>query len=608
MISMTLAILLAQVSVAAATAPPTVDLGGLSECEDSLSVAIFNVPRYPHRGAPLRILIVSEEDLGQTTVIGHGPDGATRTFAAEPYGGPPFGWVVEVAKPELGEWRFALVNAGGVQSCQDVTVRRHAWGNNRLKIGEDSVWRPRIKWERDTENLYSLWIEALFVAPLDEDVSWNPLSKVIKDDRRNLLYGYMGLDEDKDGLGLAPDCADFPYYLRGYFAWKLGLPFTYRPCRRGNAKRAPTCGDLRSNDVLAEAATRTGSFQTFMKKVKGTVHSSSLRSLPRDEASDFYPVRLDRRGLRPGTIYADPYGHTMMVGRWYPQTEERAGVLMAIDAQPDGTIGRRVFWRGSFMFPKDDSLAGAGWKRFRPIRKTRDGIEALSNKEISASVDYGDFSVEQWEAGQEGFYEKMDRVINPKPMSPERALVAAIDALDQQLRRRVESVENGEGWKRDHAGKTMKMPKGGAIFITSGPWEDYSTPARDMRLLIAMDTVLNFPARVARYPARFVLVEGVTPAQAKAALEAQTAREANTRTFIYKRSDGTPWTLTLQDILSRSEAFEMSYNPNDCVERRWAAPEGSDERATCKTQAPKAQRKKMVSYRRWFERRERPVH
>jgi hypothetical protein len=50
----------------------------------------------------------------------------------------------------------------------------------------------------------------------------------------------------------------------------------------------------------------------------------------------------------------------------------------------------------------------------------------------------------------------------------------------------------------------------------------------------------------------------------------------------------------------------MAYNPNDCVELRWAAPEGSQEALTCKRHAPAAQRAKMVGDRSWFHERHWP--
>jgi hypothetical protein len=53
----------------------------------------------------------------------------------------------------------------------------------------------------------------------------------------------------------------------------------------------------------------------------------------------------------------------------------------------------------------------------------------------------------------------------------------------------------------------------------------------------------------------------------------------------------------------------MAYNPNDCVEVRWGAPENSEEASTCKRHSPEAQRAKMSSeYRTWFHERRWPTH
>ena len=59
-------------------------------------------------------------------------------------------------------------------------------------------------------------------------------------------------------------------------------------------------------------------------------------------------------------------------------------------------------------------------------------------------------------------------------------------------------------------------------------------------------------------------------------------------------------------LVERMEALEMAYNPNDCIEVRWGAPEGSAERATCKRAAPRSHRRKMKRYRPWFHERRRP--
>jgi hypothetical protein len=50
----------------------------------------------------------------------------------------------------------------------------------------------------------------------------------------------------------------------------------------------------------------------------------------------------------------------------------------------------------------------------------------------------------------------------------------------------------------------------------------------------------------------------------------------------------------------------MAYNPNDCPEIRWGAPEGSAERSACRRQAPPYQKKTMQDVRKWFAQRLHP--
>src|SRR5690606_12788527 len=87
----------------------------------------------------------------------------------------------------------------------------------------------------------SAWIEKLFDASLDAPPSWKALHEVLRDRSRNFLFDYLGLGEDEMGMVFHPDCADMPYFLRAYFAFKLGLPFGYSRCSRATATKAPTC-------------------------------------------------------------------------------------------------------------------------------------------------------------------------------------------------------------------------------------------------------------------------------------------------------------------------------------------------------------------------------
>ena len=123
------------------------------------------------------------------------------------------------------------------------------------------------------------------------------------------------------------------------------------------------------------------------------------------------------------------------------------------------------------------------------------------------------------------------------------------------------------------------MPDGAAIFETTGGWEDFSTPSRDLRLLIAIDVVRSFPERVARRPERYAAAPGKQPAEVRAELEAILATELSSRRVTYQRSDGSAQELSISDVVARAKQLEMAYNPNDCPETRWGAPPGSPEMA-----------------------------
>ena len=123
-----------------------------------------------------------------------------------------------------------------------------------------------------------------------------------------------------------------------------------------------------------------------------------------------------------------------------------------------------------------------------------------------------------------------------------------------------------------------------------------------------MDTVKNFPNRLKTRPQRFKLALGQTPESAFATLQALLKTESERRTFTYKKSDGTSFTLSMADVMNREKAFEMAYNPNDCIEVRWGAPEGSAERASCVRRAPDEHTERMRSYQVWFQKRVRPLN
>ena len=588
-------------------------------CEDAGDIALMPSPVVPWTGAPLRVIFTAEKPIeGEFSLIA--PDGSVAVKSSERQGGPPYFWYAEVASPAAGTWHARLTRDHASPDCasitRDIAVRAGRPPPPSAVTG--SLWPLHNTWNRGTENLYSAWIQKLFDAPLDAPPEWKALHEVLRDRSRNMLFNAMGLGEDEMGTIMHPDCADMPYYLRAYFAFKMGLPFGYSQCTRGGGGGAPKCftwfniQKLDPARPIGAGKNSTGkksglaaSFAQYIPIVGDAVHSGSGRTAANDDNTDYYPVKLSQDTLRPGTIYADPYGHVLMFTKRIAQTADAAGVFLAADAQPDGTVAIKRFWRGNFLYATNPALGGPGFKRFRPIMRENGGLRRLTNAEIAKNPQYADFSLEPSKLTVEGFYDRMDDVMSPTPLDPVRAMKDAITSLDEQVKVRVTSVENGR--KYQIAGKSeAPMPDGPAIFETTGAWEDFSTPSRDLRLLIAIDVVRGFPDRVARLPGRYAMPKDKSVAEVKADLQSVLASELAAHKFSYPRSDGSPWTLSLKDVLDRTTALEMGYNPNDCVELRWGAPDKSDEASTCKRHAPGAQRTKMTKYREWFHDRRRP--
>ncbi len=185
-------------------------------------------------------------------------------------------------------------------------------------------------------------------------------------------------------------------------------------------------------------------------------------------------------------------------------------------------------------------------------------------------------------------------------------MLETFEALEEQVRGRVLSIKNGQDFIKKNP-EVIEMPEGPSIFETTGPWEDFSTPSRDLRLLIAIDVVRAFPERVLKKPGRYLLPEGKSPAEFKAELEQLLNKKLTESRIAYEKSDGSTFSLSLGDVSERAPALEMAYNPNDCVEHRWGAPKDSEESKSCKRRAPLDQRAKMQKYRAWFHERKRPA-
>jgi hypothetical protein len=581
---------------------------GAETPDSSLSFGLLVSPKSVKPGDMLRILASFETAFREVQITVNGPAGRLTLLKTKRGGGPPFWQAAEFRVVQPGRYTIVVRQDGRSAGSADIAVPSMDVPAKKTR----GVWESEKGWTRPEENLYSAWLEALF-QDSDERASWDALHEVMRDPERNLLFNHLGLGEDdpagSNSVEMTPDCADNPFYLRAYFAWKMGLPFGFYECSWGTLDAAPRGLRWWTNDSLSGSGDNPArAFGRLLPVVKNTVHAGNGRMDFTADQSDYYPLPLARNDLRPGAVFADPYGHTLTVVRWVPQTAKKPGLLLAVDAQPDGTIGIKRFWQGNFLFNTREVVGEPGFKAFRPIVLEAGRPRPLTNDEIKKSPDYGNYSLEQEKMPAEAFYATMEKLINPDPLDAESAFRDLFRALHEQLIVRVESVANGENYLKSHPGTVIPMPAGGsAVFQTTGLWEDFSTPNRDLRLLIAIDTLLGFPDKVAKNPRAFGIPEKKTPEAVKNEMLALQKEWAAELSITYTRTDGKPQALTLADVFRRKAAFEAGYNPNDCAEIRWGAPEGSAEMAACGRWAPASQVERMKVMRVWFQKRLHPA-
>jgi hypothetical protein len=635
-----------EVVLGAPVPPPAVSDAGT--CEDALAaperrrgVGVLTSPRAWVVGAEARALVAVASGETPLAVRVEDPAGVAVPATLSVQGPHPWSATVRFTPAVAGTHRIVTGRAGVALRCDDAVVVDGARATRVPPIDPTRVWEATRAWGPAEEALYGAWVRELFHAPVGVELAWKRLDEVTSDPARNLLHGAMGWGEDSPtaGLHLEPDCADAPYFLRAYFAWKRGLPFAFRRCGRGLGD-APKCAGINSNlDApeipagWAEDPRRSHLHvveRWFRRTLASGVHTGNARTAHGDAASDFYPLELTAAALDPGSIYADPYGHVFVVVEFVPGKDGLPGVLYAIDGQPDASITRKRFWEGNFLWNPDPALGGSGFKGFRPVlvpggKRTAEGAGAapapvtlddatLDRPRKDGAGPWADVDMSTARPDAAAFYRAMRRIITPTGEDPALALTAAVVALWEAAKVRVTSVDNGLAHRSSHPAAPVPMPAGAAIFETTGPWEDFATPARDLRLLVALDVVMGFPAAVAADPGQFGLA-GATPSEISAVTDELTALRdhllASDRFAItYTRSDGTPWSLRLADLWARRAELEAAYDPNDCAEIRWGVPRDElasrEEGRTCDGQTTAENLTKLEAYRVWFRDRRRP--
>ena len=177
--------------------PAPVAMPGADDaCDDSLAVRVFRSPERPNPRQPLRVFVTATEELGPMQLALFDPGGERHVPDPRRTGGPPHMVWAEIENPQAGRWTAVLGDGEHIAACERLTVSPY---RPRAEPPDPTyVWRPRFRWEADTEALFSGFVEQLFDYPIEDELTWPNLSVLLADRSRNILFNHFSQNEEED--------------------------------------------------------------------------------------------------------------------------------------------------------------------------------------------------------------------------------------------------------------------------------------------------------------------------------------------------------------------------------------------------------------------------
>ena len=410
---------------------------------------------------------------------------------------------------------------------------------------------------------------------------------------------------DPPGSRFYSDCAQLPYILRAYFAWKRGLPFSYESAVAPRGASSDMRYSLNGNQVTGRTDVLTGSTDGYrlLHTLIGAISSASFRIHPTLETPrepDLYSAALNQQSVRPGTVIYDPDGHVAVVFE-----VEHDGRIQFMDSHPDNTLTRGYY---DLRFVRSRPGAGAGFHNWRPIRLegyTRRGDGALIGGHVvlTRNAEIPTFSMEQFYGNgpnvsddnwanstftlngeQLDYYDYVRAMMagGKLEFDPVTELSDSVNSLCNDLHDRAEAVRIAIAAGIQNQPEPERLPRN--IYGTNGDWETYSTPSRDARLKTSFKELRDKTQRYVemyRNGDRHLVYSGN---DLVADLTATYDQQTTKCSVSYTRTSGDTVTLPFEEAHKR--LFQLSFDPYQCVERRWGATDTS-ELSTCRDDANK---------------------
>ena len=394
---------------------------------------------------------------------------------------------------------------------------------------------------------------------------------------------------DPKSLKFLADCADFPYMLRAYYAWKNGLPFGYVNGVSGKGSDIRFYGGGNRPSSRRDLVDHGSGLNaiSILHDVHVDVSSATYRTNPGFEdgtLSDFYSPKIQPATIRPGTAIYDTNGHVGLIYDIEPD-----GRIDYMDAHPDFSVTRSVY---GAQFGQSPARLGGGLKNWRPMKLA--GAKAVGGKLLGGRIvlarnsEIPDFSMEQYTGNvagatgdgdnarfqyqgvELGMYEYVRVVISggSPTYNPIYELRSGMRSLCNDIKDRVLSVDLAIKDGIDKKPEPTHLPDN--IYTANNPeWEAYASPSRDARLKAAFAQLyIDLQKMVFLYNQRDprIVYDGLF---LKQDLQKIYGQEAAACSVSYTNSRGQSVTLGFDDVAQR--LFRLDFDPYHCIERRWGA-------------------------------------
>lgn len=420
-------------------------------------------------------------------------------------------------------------------------------------------------------------------------------------------------DSDPSDLVFKADCADWTYLVRAYYAWKNNLPFAVTTMipHPSNPEQMKDLRYTPFGNIVSERVDLISSFwgypdaqQFFMDIIPHIISTANIRTnQTRVEDglwSDFYPISINAKSLRPGTTIYDPFGHVVVV---YKISED--GHIYYVDAHTDNNLTVGVF---NEKFVRTHPYIGGGFKNWRPLKLigySRNSNGYLDGGRIIAEPNstLPDFSEVQYfgnktssnrdwqkarftvEDNNVTFYEYVQAQVSSgslhiNPINELKDRMGEICQTMQARSRSVESARTNGIYLSEHP-ETLPYN----IYVATGEWETYSSPSRDAVLRILYSTLLSRTKtwiEMAKNQSPHLVYSGSDLA---ADIQNTYLEISNHCGITYYNSRGNRVRLSLEQI--RERLFKISFDAYHCPELRWGATADTQEGSSCVTNSEK---------------------